>query len=93
MVIKLKNINENIAALEEKIGKLRELKTECEAISVRAYDVVGGGESINVLTAIDEEYANIKNTIIALIDNSVLFFENVKKSLVEADENAAARLN
>lgn len=86
-------INANITALEEKIGRLSALKTECEAISVETNEVVGSGMSIEVIHAVDAEYTAIKTAVIALLDNSVTFFTNVKASLVEADENAAKKLD
>ena len=49
--------------------------------------------SIEVIHAVDAEYTAIKTAAIALLDNSVTFFTNVKASLVEADENAAKKLD
>jgi len=86
-------INANIAALEDKIGKLTSLKAECEAIDVKEKPVVGSGLSIEVVHAVDTEYALIKAAIETLLSNSIAFFSNVKASLVEADEKAANKLN
>lgn len=89
----MKNINANIAALEEKIEKLRTLQGECESIDVSANELVGSGMSVQVIEAIDQEYTQVKDTIVSLLSNSIEFFQNVKASLVEADEKAANKLN
>lgn len=86
-------INTSITALEEKIGKLKTLKSECEARCVDPNDVVGSGMSIEVIQAVDTEYQTIKIAVQTLLDNSIAFFENVKLSLVRADNNAANKLN
>lgn len=86
-------INANIAAMEEKIGRLKTLRTECEAIEATANTVVGSGMSIEVVQAVDVEYAQIKTAVLTLLDNSIAFFNNVKQSLVEADVKAAYKLN
>lgn len=86
-------INANISALEKAIEKLATLKTECEAISVEANEKEGSGMSIEVIHAVDKEYASIKTTIILLLDNSIAFFNNVKTSLVNADDAAAKKMN
>lgn len=89
----MKEITSNVIELEDKIGKLSNLKTECEAINVSEKKLVGGGSSIDVLHGADVEYMAIKTAIITLLDNSVAFFTNVKTSLEEADRKAAEKLN
>lgn len=89
----MKNINANIATLEEKIEKLRSLQGECESIDVSTNELVGSGMSVQVIEAIDQEYTQVKDTIVSLLSNSIEFFQNVKASLVEADEKAANKLN
>lgn len=89
----METINVNIAAIEEKIGKLQTLMAECEAINVETNAVVGSGMSIEVIEAVDAEYQAIKTAVLTLLDHSVSFFDNIKMSLVEADDNAANGLN
>lgn len=87
------NIKVNIAALEEKIGKLTTLKTDCESIDTSAENLVGSGMSIEVLHAIDKEYDTIKAAVVQLLGHSIAFFENVKSSMIEADEEASDKIN
>lgn len=89
----MEKINVNIAALEGKIEKLMALQTECRGIEVTANTLQGSGMSIQVIHAIDDEYAQLKETMLTLLSNSIAFFQNVKSSLVEADDNAANQLN
>lgn len=89
----MKNISANIAALEEKIEKLRILQGECESIDVSANELEGSGMSVQVIQGIDQEYTQVKDTMVSLLSNSIEFFQNVKASLVEADEKAANKLN
>lgn len=91
--IKMAKINANIKALESKIEKLTTLKSQCEAISVKTNDVVGSGMSIDVIHGIDKDYVLIKEAVIELIGNSISFFENIKSSLVNADNSAANKMN
>lgn len=89
----MKNINANITVLDEKIEKLRILRGECESIDISANELVGSGMSVQVIEAVDQEYTQVKNTMKSLLSNSIGFFENVRASLVEADEKAANKLN
>lgn len=85
-------INVSVAALEEKIAALRKLKTDCEALDTSEDALVGSGQSIAVYQAIDQEYALIQKSILTLLDNSVQFFENVKKTMEEADRQASEKI-
>lgn len=89
----MKKVNANITVLDEKIEKLRILQGECESIDISANELVGSGMSVQVIEAVDREYTQVKDTMMSLLTNSIGFFENVKASLVEADEKAANELN
>lgn len=83
-------IKVNVEILEEKIQKLRDLKDSFSEIDVTVEEVVGAGESIGVVNAIDEEYTLVKSKILTLIHNSIKFFENLKSSVIDADEASAS---
>lgn len=82
-------INVNLTALENKIGRLRTLREFCESIPSSAMTVQGSGESVTELSNIDNEYEQIHSTLIALIDHSIGFFENLSISVEQADMKAA----
>lgn len=86
-------INVNIAALEDKIDKLKKLQTICSEIDVSPEALEGSGMSIEMLQAIDSEYVQVRDTVLTLLSHSISFFQNMKASLVEADEKAAHKLN
>ncbi len=85
-------INANVTALAEKIQKLRDLRTECAAVSVAPTTLSGSGLSIDTLALIDQEYDEIKTAMLALLDNSISFFSNVKTSMVIADRKASNQI-
>lgn len=89
----MEKIDVNIVALEDKIEKLMALQTECSNIDVTANALVGDGISIQTIHAIDNEYAQLKETMLTLLGHSVSFFQNVRLSMVEADDQAANQLN
>lgn len=88
----MSEIKVNIEVLETKIQKLRDLKGVCEGIDVGEKDIEGSGESIHMLAFVDKEYTDLKVAYQTLIGNSISFFENIKKSVIEADEKAATKL-
>lgn len=85
-------ISLNIELLEEKIQKIRDLKTLCDGIDVTTEPLVGSGESIAMVHLIDKEYPLLKTAVGALLQNSITFFENVKNSMIEADTEASIKL-
>lgn len=89
----MEKINVNIEALKDKIEKLVALQTECSDIDVTANALVGSGMSIQVIHAVDNEYAQLKESMLTLLGHSISFFQNVESSLVEADDQAANQLN
>lgn len=82
-------INVNVEILEEKIQKLRDLKSSFSEVDVTVADIVGAGKTIDVINTIDKEYALIKSKILTLVHNSINFFENIKLSVIEADETSS----
>lgn len=85
-------INANVTALAEKIQKLRDLRTKCEGLSVSPVTVSGSGQSITMLSLVDQEYDEIKAAMLVLLDNSISFFSNVKTSMVIADKKASQQI-
>ncbi len=83
----------NIYDLDGKIQKLRDLKAECEEVDVMIKPLSGSGEIIDMIALIDKEYPMIKATILAIISNSISFFENVKTSMVSADKSASTNIS
>ncbi len=83
-------INSNVEILEEKIQKLRDLKSSFSEVNVTVEDIVGSGEIIDVINTIDKEYTLIKSKILTLVHNSINFFENIKSSVIEADEASSS---
>ena len=88
----MSEINVNVDSFGTSIQSLRTLKTTCEAIDVAEISIVGSGECVNILNSIDKEYATVKSNFLTLLENSILFFENVQNSIIEADEQASATM-
>lgn len=85
----MSEINVKVEVLEEKIRKLIELKVACNKVSITECPVEGSGDSINMLNVLDKEYAFVKNAFQILLDNSIIFFNDVKVNMLGADEAAA----
>ena len=83
-------INTNILVLGEKIERLRTLKTQCEGLDIRTAAPEGSGLTNARLQALDGQYTVLRDAMTELLGNSIEFFENVKKSMVEADNASAA---
>ena len=83
-------INTNIVALGEKIQRLRDLKVQCEGLDVRTVPSEGSGWTNAQLWELDNQYTVLRDAMTGLLDNSIQFFENVRQSMVEADEASAA---
>ena len=45
-----------------------------------------------MVTALDKEYADLKQALKQLIGNSAGFFENIRNSAISADEEAAGKI-
>lgn len=88
----MSEINVNIDSFSTSIQSLRSLKTTCDAIDVAEMSVVGSGDCVNILNAIDKEYATVKSTFLTLLDDSIHFFENIQNSIIEADEQASVTM-
>ena len=82
----------NLEKLEGEIKKPRDLAESCSGIDTAEKSVVGGGQSINMVTALDKEYADLKQALKQLIENSAGFFENIRNSAISADEEAAGKI-
>lgn len=89
----MSEININIEVLDEKIVKLQNLKETCEGIRIVEEDVVGSGQSTEIVKDIRDEYKMLKDAMSTLISNSINFFNGVKESAKAADEEAASSLS
>lgn len=49
----------------------------------------GGGQVVTQLESLLNQYEQINDAVIQLMDNSCQFFTNIRNSMVSADENAA----
>lgn len=85
-------INTNVLALNEKIDRLRALKVRCEGLDVSTVWAEGSGLTNAQLRELDGQYEALRSAMTQLLDNSVLFFENVRQSMVETDNAAAASI-
>ena len=85
-------ISVNVELLEEKIQKIRELKSTCDEIDVATETLSGSGQSIDIIQLIDKEYPLLKSAVGELLTNSISFFENVKNSMIKADTEASAKI-
>ena len=88
----MSKISVNIESLEEKIQKIRDLKDSLDSIDVSTETLSGSGQSIEILTLIDQEYPLLKASVMSLLANSISFFENTKNSIIEADKEASAEI-
>lgn len=86
-------ININIEALEQKIEKLQTLKGECDDLQIWDENVVGSGQSTELVKDIRFEYKTIKDTMSLLIANSISFFNGIKESAMSADSESANKLS
>ena len=86
-------ININIEALEQKIEKLQTLTEECDNVSIWDEDVIGSGQSTELVKSIRCEYKTIKDTMSLLITNSISFFNGIKESALSADSESASKLS
>ncbi len=86
-------IKTNTQSLETSIQQLKDLRATCEAKAMNTTVLSGGGESIAVLRAIDEEFNYIRNRIAELIGNAAALLENAKNAMEEADQQSAAAMN
>lgn len=84
-------INFNISAIDDKLQKLRALKSECEGIDITTEQLCGSGQSIEILTLIDKQYPLIKDSIILLLNDSICFFENIKESMITSDNDSSEK--
>lgn len=85
-------ISVNVELLEEKIQKLKDLKTVCDGIDVTTESLSGSGQSIEIIQLVDQEFPLLKSAIGELLTNSISFFENVKNSIIGADTEASAKI-
>ena len=83
----------NTDVLENKILKLEELRERCMAACVQARVVQGSGDSVEAVRDTDKAYMVIQEKLHTLLSNSVLFFRNIRESVIEADQLAADEIN
>lgn len=88
----MSEIKININNLENNIKDLKNLLETCIDIDVSAEEMLGGGRSIEAVHSVDQSYSALKASLIALIENSIGFFDNVKTSVTDADDRIASNM-
>lgn len=80
-------------SLEDEIGKLQTLKTNCAGFDVAFPDIVGGGQTVAELEEIANLYKKLNTDMVDLISNTISFMENVKNSYLSSDSKAASSIS
>ena len=88
----MQEININVEILEDKISQLSALHKACATIPFKTKDMKGSGESVSAIHEVEQEYDALKTCFEQLLSNTIQFFENVKQSVVGADEGISAGL-
>lgn len=91
----MSEIKINTAKLEKYISSLKRQKSylESEKSNYSQVSVSGGGQSVEKLAEVDKYFSTIRSSMLTMISNSVTFFTNVENSMVEADEEAASKMD
>ena len=79
----------NFIELNNSITKLQSLKSKCTSIQKTAPKTVGGGQTVNELEAIAEQYRAINLNLEKLMANTISFLSNLKDSYISSDQKAA----
>ena len=86
-------INISLEELEDKISELKEMKNELASNNSgrkgKKPELSGGGQVVSILEMIAQEYNNIYDTFLLLMDNSIQFLDNAKNSMQNADNSAS----
>lgn len=83
----------NVDELQNSIDNLNSLQSECESITLPAYDQVGSGKTFDVLNGLRSECELANSLLLELIQNTTSFLTSVKNSVNEADSKAAEKMN
>jgi len=86
-----KNINVDKKAVEAGIAKLKQILDNIDSetsLTGPVEDIQGSGEIIDLINEINAMYKQIVEDYKVLLNNSVLFFENVIDSISKHDELA-----
>lgn len=89
----MSEISVKIAALEEAITNLNNLKQTCADMDTTSPETVGGGSTVSELENIAALYKSLNIHFGDLISNTALFMQNVKDSYQASDSKAAQKLS
>lgn len=82
-------IKVNINSLNNSIEQLKNLKQKCIDYENLCPNTVGGGLTITELENITKIYDELDSHFIQLVNNTILFMDNVKTSYETSDKKAA----
>jgi hypothetical protein len=82
-------IHINSSNLEAQINVLKNMESRWTAMNTTPPATVGGGASCNELELIGNLYHDIHTTMVQLIENTIGFMENTKKSFENSDQTTA----
>lgn len=86
-------IKVNINSLKNSIEQLKNLKQECMDYENLSPNTVGGGLTITELENITKIYDELDSHFIQLVNNTILFMNNVKTSYETSDKKAASNIS
>lgn len=89
----MSEIKINVEKIDVSITKLQKLKSKCILNSKTPPETVGGGQTVNELETIANEYRNIDSHLELLVSNTISFLQNVKNSYITSDQKAAKGIN
>lgn len=81
-------INVNVTEVNNAILKLKELQERYDSIKYNAPDTVGGGQTVNELESIANEYKEITANLKELVSDTISFLVNVRDSYISSDAKA-----
>lgn len=85
----MSEIKINIENLDSEINKLKELEKKITTNKKKPIAVVGGGTTVANIEEIGNDYKNMEEKMETLVKNTISFMDNIKKSYVTSDKNAA----
>lgn len=89
-------IKVSISELDAKISDLKQMRDDWSAGDTACQGARPGksgcGNALNAAELAADEYAAINSALASLLDLTIQYFENARKSLAASDENAAAAM-
>ncbi len=85
-------VNVNLKNLESKIRQLNSLQKEIFNLNKISNSDSGSGKTFDVIKNIEKQCEILNKAMLHIVSNSIMFFENIKKSTEEADEKASNKI-